>query len=241
MANCYYVEDLDAVEAGESIALTGDEAHHASVVSRARTGERVRVGDGRGTMLDATFTAVDRNRTIVHVDEVHRVPAPTRTIGLAQALAKGDRAELAIQAATELGVDTIVPWSASRSVVRWDGDRGERALGRWRTIVREAGKQSIRPWLPVVAQPMQTSGIAALADSWQLVVLEPTATVSIREVDQARNIMLIVGPEGGITHDELAILDAAGAVSVRIGNAVLRTSTAGPAAIAALSVIGGRW
>lgn len=234
MAHCYYVDELD-VEAGDRVVLGPEDARHAATVSRARVGERVLVADGRGTLCHAEFAEV-RPEVVLVVRSVRHEPAPTPRIGLAQALAKGDRAELAIQAATELGVDAIVPWQASRSIVAWKGDKSAKALARWRTIVREAGKQSLRAHVPEVLEVVDTASLAALASTWRLVVLDPTgdATLSTLEPD-GRDMLLVVGPEGGIAPDELERL---GGERVRMGPHVVRTSTAGPAAIAALAA---RW
>lgn len=241
MAHCYWHDALAGAAAGDLVTLTGDEAHHAAVVSRMRRGERVLVSDGRGVLAEGIIDRAERDGVDVVLQHVQLVDAPSPRIGLAQALAKGDRAELAVQASTELGVDALVPWQARRSVVQWKGERGEKSLERWRKVVREAGKQAIRPHLPEVAPVVDTTGLAALADEWQLVVLDPTAPVSIADVTFERDVLLIVGPEGGIEPAELEALDAAGATRVRMGDHVLRTSTAGLAAIAALSVRLGRW
>ncbi|WP_347757138.1 16S rRNA (uracil(1498)-N(3))-methyltransferase [Agrococcus sp. ProA11] len=241
MAHCYWHDALAGAAAGDVVTLTGDEAHHAAVVSRMRRGERVLVSDGRGALAEGVIDRAERDGVDVVLQHVALVAVPSPRIGLAQALAKGDRAELAVQASTELGVDALVPWQARRSVVQWKGERGEKSLERWRKVVREAGKQAIRPHLPEVTPVVDTGGLAALADTWQLVVLDPTAAVSIAEVTIDRDVLLIVGPEGGIDPAELEALDAAGATRVRMGDHVLRTSTAGLAAIAALSVRLGRW
>lgn len=241
MAHCYFLESLAGAAAGDLVTLAGEEAHHAAVVSRMRRGERVLVSDGAGVLAEGVIERAERDGVDVVLQRVELVPAPSPRIGLAQALAKGDRAELAVQAATELGVDAIVPWQARRSVVQWKGERGDKSLERWRKVVREAGKQAIRPRMPQVGAVVDTAGLAGLADVWQLIVLEPTASVSIADVPVERDLLLIVGPEGGIEPGELEALDAAGAVQARMGDHVLRTSTAGLAGLAALSVRLGRW
>lgn len=241
MAHCYWHDALAGAAAGDLITLTGEEAHHAAVVSRMRRGERVLLSDGAGVLAEGVIDRAEREGVDVVLQHVRVVEVPSPRIGLAQALAKGDRAELAVQASTELGVDAIVPWQARRSVVQWKGERGGKSLERWRKVVREAGKQAIRPRLPEVGAVVDTAGLAALAEHWQLVVLEPTASVSIAELPVERDVLLIVGPEGGIDAGELELLEAAGAVPVRMGDHVLRTSTAGLAGLAALSVRLGRW
>ena len=161
-----------------------------------------------------------------------------------QALAKGDRDELAVQAATELGVDAIVPWQAARSVSRWDA-KAEKGLARWRTIVREAAKQAHRPWIPEVEGVARLAEVVARAGDSRVLVLEPSAAERLTEVasvpSDARDVVLVVGPEGGIAPEELDALRDAGARVVRLGETVLRTSTAGAAAIAVISAATGRW
>jgi 16S rRNA (uracil1498-N3)-methyltransferase len=178
----------------------------------------------------------------LEVDEVVVEPAASPRLILVQALAKGDRDELAVQAATELGVDAIVPWQAARSVSRWEGPKAEKGRQRWASIVREAVKQSIRSWVPTVAPVTATAGLAAQLDGGRMLLLEPTATTALTElVSDGRDLALVVGPEGGIAPAELERLVAAGAEPVRLGASVLRTSTAGPAAIAVLNARLGRW
>jgi 16S rRNA (uracil1498-N3)-methyltransferase len=165
---------------------------------------------------------------------------------LVQALAKGDRDELAIQAATELGVAAVVPWQANRSIVRWTGAKIERGRERWASIVREASKQSIRAHVPRVYSLVSTMQLAAFAEEWDLFVLDPHARERLTVVDLpspqvGRPLALIVGPEGGVSDSEMALLAEAGARCVCLGEEVLRTSTAGPAAIAVLNAKLGRW
>lgn len=229
---------------GDEVVLTGAEAHHAAVVRRVRVGEEVTVGDGRGMWLVGTVADVAPKRVVVRVDARRQVPAASPRLVLAQALAKGDRDELAIQAATELGVDEVVPWQAARSVSRWSAEKAVKGVARWQGIVREAAKQAHRAWVPAVSEPVTTAQLARRADA-RLLVLEPTASIplSTRVFDDAgeRDIVLVVGPEGGIAPEELDALTDAGATLVRLGDTVLRTSTAGPAALALLNARLGRW
>ena len=148
---------------GDAVVLTGTEAHHAAAVRRVRVGEEVTVGDGRGTWLTGQCEAVTPREVVVRVTARADTPAPHPRIVLAQALAKGDRDELAVQAATELGVDEIVPWQAARSVSRWDAAKAEKGRARWSTIVREAAKQAHRAWIPEVAPLATTASLAERA------------------------------------------------------------------------------
>ena len=236
MSNAVYLApSLD----GDLVVLDGPEGHHAATVKRTRVGEVVDLVDGRGTRCTGAVTAATKDSLTVAVTARVHEPAPEPRVTLVQALAKGDRGELAVETATEVGVDVIVPWRASRSVTRWEGERGEKALGRWRATAREAAKQSRRAWFPAVLDPVATSGIASLPGV--LLVLHESAEAPLSGVPLRGDVVLVVGPEGGISDDELAQLLEAGGTAVRLGDSVLRTSTAGAAAIAVVSARTGRW
>lgn len=242
MALHFLVESSTDAAVGDLVSLTGAEAKHAAVVRRLRVGEAVTVGDGAGAWLAGTAEEVSPARVDVRIAERVEHPAPTPRIVLVQALAKGDRDELAVQAACELGVDEIVPWQASRSVSRWEGPKAAKGRERWATIVREAAKQAHRAWLPDVVAPVSTTQLAERAREQRVLLLDPTAPVRLSEIEpDDRDLVLVVGPEGGISEEELRRLTEAGAERVLLGDTVLRTSTAGPAAIAVLSVALGRW
>ncbi|MER3389911.1 MAG: 16S rRNA (uracil(1498)-N(3))-methyltransferase [Microcella sp.] len=248
----FYLDDslaaqLEAAGGGPEavVALRGPDARHAVTVARVRPGESLRLGDGAGLVLHGTVTDVDSAELRLRVHEVERHALPTPRILLAQALAKGDRDELAVQAATELGVAGVIPWQAARSVSRWEGAKVAKGVARWSSIVREASKQSLRPWLPEVEQLVSTAPLAARASGAVMIVLDtaaerPLSSVTAAELGEG-DLVLAVGPEGGIADAELAQLEAAGALRVRLGDTVLRTSTAGPAAIALLNAALGRW
>ena len=202
----------------------------------------VEASTGAGVWLAGSAEAVSPSLVEVRIAERIEHPSPSPRIVLVQALAKGDRDELAVQAACELGVDEVVPWQASRSVSRWEGPKAVKGRERWATIVREAAKQAHRPWVPAVTAPVSTTQLAKRASTERLLLLDPTASVRLSEVvPDERDLVLVVGPEGGISEEELARLSDAGAERVLLGDTVLRTSTAGPAAIAVLSVALGRW
>lgn len=242
MALHFLVESSSDAAVGDLVSLTGAEAKHAAVVRRLRVGEAATVGDGSGVWLTGVAEEVSPSRVDVRVAERVEQPAPTPRIVLVQALAKGDRDELAVQAACELGVDEIVPWQASRSVSRWEGPKAVKGRERWASIVREAAKQAHRAWLPQVVPPVSTKQLAQRVDSQRVLLLDPTASVRLSEIEpDGRDLVLVVGPEGGISAEELQRLTDAGAERVLLGDTVLRTSTAGPAAIAVLSVALGRW
>ncbi|MGL3151744.1 16S rRNA (uracil(1498)-N(3))-methyltransferase [Microbacterium sp. A82] len=242
MALHFLVEGSSSVAVGETVSLTGAEAKHAAVVRRLRVGESVTIGDGSGVWLEGTVTDVSASRVDVDIAARTEAEIPDVRLVLVQALAKGDRDELAVQAACELGVDDIVPWQASRSISRWEGPKAAKGRERWASIVREAAKQAHRAWVPPVSAPLTTAQLIARAEGKRMLVLDPTATVRLSSVAaDHRDILLVVGPEGGISPEELQKFEAAGAERVLLGNTVLRTSTAGPAAIAVLSAALGRW
>jgi 16S rRNA (uracil1498-N3)-methyltransferase len=242
MASLYLLPAAEApdVVVGSVVQVTGDEARHAITVARVRVGERISVSDGDGLMATGAVTSTDGGVVTVEVESAARHPAPVPELWLVQALAKGDRDELAVQAATELGVSGVIPWAAERSISRWEGAKAAKGRERWTSIVREASKQSIRSRVPVV-DPIATT-VALTKLPGRILVLEPDATTRLTEVPlDGERITLVVGPEGGIAPRELDTLAAAGATLVRLGSEVLRTSTAGPAALAVLNARLGRW
>ncbi|WP_168915608.1 16S rRNA (uracil(1498)-N(3))-methyltransferase [Microcella flavibacter] len=259
MAHFYLDESLIApATVGETVALRGQDARHAVTVARLRTGERVALGDGAGLVVEGEVVRSDPAEVLLRAESIVREPVPSPRLVLVQALAKGDRDELAVQAATELGVDGVQPWQAARSVSRWEGAKAEKGRARWQTIVREASKQAVRAHVPPVAPVVGTAALARRLGepgepgaSTLALVLDPLGDAALAALDRSAligegaddvtEILLVVGPEGGIAPEELAALEAAGARRVRLGATVLRTSTAGPAAIAVLSAALGRW
>ncbi|OII09235.1 16S rRNA (uracil(1498)-N(3))-methyltransferase [Curtobacterium sp. MCBA15_008] len=251
MASLYLVGSLDGVAVGDSVPLDGAEGRHAVAVARVRVGETLRLSDGRGTVVTGAVSTLGRDTLEVLVAAVEFAPKQRPSLTLVQALAKGGRDEMAVQAATEIGVDRIVPWSAARSVSRWDGAKVEKGRARWDAIAHEASKQAIRSRVPVVEAPVTTAGLAGLAGDGAaagarraVLVLDPVGDVRLSAWEPPAGvdeIVLVVGPEGGIDGSEFDRLVDAGAVRVRLGDTVLRTSTAGPAALAVLQTRLGRW
>ena len=234
---------VQALPAGSVLTLDGPEGHHAAAVARLRVGERLILGDGRGATALAVVQAVGKSTLSVSLHERRYEQLPSPRLVVAQAIAKGDRGELAVQAMTEVGVDEIVPWAASRSVAVWRGERGAKSRDRWEATAREAAKQARRAWVPQVAPgPVSTSTLAARPAA-AVFVLHEAASIPLTSVDlpSSGDIVVVVGPEGGISDDELAALQVVGAVPVRLGSSVLRTSTAGTAALCVLSARLGRW
>jgi 16S rRNA (uracil1498-N3)-methyltransferase len=227
-------EKLASVKPGDVVLLDGDEGRHAADVRRLRAGEAVDVSDGRGLVVHGDVAEVGRGRVTVAVRERVVVPPREPRFVVVQALAKGGRDEDAVEAMTEVGVDEVVGWQAARAVARWT----ERTAAKWQSTARAAAKQSRSPWVPVVSGPASTSQVAGrLRGAAVGVVLHESATRSLAslELPAAGEVVVVVGPEGGIADEELEDFRSAGAVECRLGDRVLRSSTAGVAALSVLS------
>ncbi|HEX5860939.1 MAG TPA: 16S rRNA (uracil(1498)-N(3))-methyltransferase [Nocardioides sp.] len=240
----HLVPSLADVSAGSVVTVGGDEAHHAVAVRRLRVGESVVLTDGLGTTAGGVVAATGRRMFEVTVSSISSAPAPEPSVVVVQALPKGDRGELAVEMLTEVGVSSVVPWAAARCVAVWRGERAAKSLTRWRSTAREAAKQARRSWFPAVEELASTSDVAALLGSVDLaVVLHEDASVPLTslQVPATGMVAVVVGPEGGLTDEEVATFSAGGATPVRLGAEVLRTSTAGVAAVSALLARTSRW
>ena len=252
----FYIDVLPAV--GELAIVDGDEGFHAANVRRTRSGEHLDLGDGAGTLAHCIVEDVAKGRLSARVQSLHLVQRRTPTVTIVQALPKSERSELAIELATEVGADRFLAWQASRCVARWDGSQKvDRGLRRWAAVARSAARQSRRPYIPavdgVVATAELVDRVRAAPPSTVLVLHEsatrplasatrPLASATAADLEMpADALTLVIGPEGGITDEELAALTDAGAVAVRLGPTVLRTSTAAAVALGALGVLTTRW
>lgn len=226
---------------GSKVELGGSEGKHAASVRRIRAGEAIQLTDGNGLRVRGEVSEVLPKSLIVEVKDVSRDSAPENQITLIQALAKGDRDELAIQAATELGVMGVIPWQAERSISRWDAAKATKGQSRWQLICDEAAKQSLRTQFPKVDKAMNTDSlISAFSQFDRIVVLDPTAGKGLATLGAFIGALaIVVGPEGGIADEELSRFEQAGAIRVHLGESILRTSTAGVVAIAAMQALTG--
>ena len=235
---------VDAVPGPGPFVLDGAQGRHASVVRRVRPGEVLALTDGAGRIAAATVVAAGRGTLDLLVQPAVTVPAPAVRVTLVQALPKGERSELAVELATEAGVDALVPWAAAHCVARWLDDKADRGVARWQAVASEAAKQSRRAFVPGVAPLASTATVVELIRSAAATLVlheagsEPLRTARL-PVDG--ELVLVVGPEGGLTAQELAAFSAAGAQVVRLGPEVLRTSTAAAVALGALGALTGRW
>lgn len=241
MRSLFYVDAVPGV--GDVVVVDGDEGFHAANVRRTRRGEQLDLSDGAGTVAHCEVTEVAKGRLSARVLDRRVVAPPSPIVTVAQALPKSDRSELAIELATEAGADAFVAWQAARCVARWDGAaRVDKGLRRWQAVARAASRQSRRPHIPTVDGVVTTAQLAAGAGPTTL-VLHESATTSLTELPlaEAVSLTLVVGPEGGVAEEELAALTEAGALAVRLGPTVLRTSTAAAVALGALGVLTSRW
>jgi len=235
---------VDTMPAAGEFRLTGPEGRHAAAVRRLRIGETLVLTDGLGRYAAGTVLAVGRGELTVDLGASRMTERPAVRVTLVQALPKGDRGELAVELATEAGVDEIVPWAASRCVARWTADRADRGHARWQNAAREAAKQSRRSYVPVVHELATTAAVLArIRGAAGAVLLHEAAELPLTaaQLPVEGELLLVVGPEGGISDDELLGFREAGAAAVRLGPEVLRTSTAGAVALGALGVLTGRW
>ncbi|MEE3017322.1 MAG: 16S rRNA (uracil(1498)-N(3))-methyltransferase [Actinomycetota bacterium] len=233
------------VRVGGEFVLDGPEGWHAVAVQRVRAGEMIQCVDGCGRRITGSVTTVHpSDSATITVTAVTDEPEPMPQITAVQAIAKGDRGERAVQMLTEAGIDAIVPWQAEKSVARWDETKATKNRGKWATTAREATKQARRSRVPRV-DPVTTSGGVAelIAASAVALVLGEQASVQLTSIaaEAARDIMLVIGPEGGLSDNERGQFTDAGAHLVQLGPSVLRTSTAGIAALSVLSAQIGRW
>ncbi|MGJ6979581.1 16S rRNA (uracil(1498)-N(3))-methyltransferase [Aestuariimicrobium soli] len=250
MTDPLFLGEIAGARVGSRVDLVGDEGRHAAVVKRLRVGESVLVADGHGSAVRGTVTETGKHGLALEVTELLQTPEPPVRFRAVQALAKGDRGELAIELLTEIGCDEIVAWQSHRSIVRWDA-KVDKGLAKWAATAREATKQSRRFRVPHVgAEVLTTKQLAAAlagagtgerSDDDLTLVLHEDATEPLTELTlpTTGRITVIVGPEGGIAPEELELLTRAGARPVVISDGVLRSSTAAAVAIAQLRALAG--
>jgi 16S rRNA (uracil1498-N3)-methyltransferase len=242
----YLVAQSARLIPGATITIDGPEAQHAVKVARLRIGERVKVTNGHGTIATVEATDVASHQAVATVIDTEHHAALSPPVWLVQALAKGGRDEQAVEQAIELGVSRIIPWQAERSVSVWrDEGKKEKGRERWARIVTEAAKQSLQPYLATVDALFSTDDVCTLPGESSLIALDPDSSQQLSDLvvtlPADRPIALVVGPEGGISEAEMEHLVGAGAMTARLGPTVLRTSTAGPVAVALTMASRGMW
>ncbi|MBJ8342289.1 16S rRNA (uracil(1498)-N(3))-methyltransferase [Antrihabitans sp. YC3-6] len=244
-ATVFYLDPLPDV--GGIAVLDGDEGHHAATVRRIRVGERLTLSDGRGGIAETEVVAAQRDRLELAVHTRSEAQRPRPYVTLVQALPKSERSELAVELATEAGIDAIVPWQASRCVARWEGMKAGKGVAKWRATALSAARQSRRVFVPPVSELSNTAAVEKLIDDvvrrgGVAVLLHESAAAPFASLSLAvDDVVLVVGPEGGLDDRELDRFTAAGAVTALLGPTVLRTSTAAAVALGALGALTSRW
>jgi 16S rRNA (uracil1498-N3)-methyltransferase len=231
-------------KAGSKIKIAGAEAKHAISVRRLQVGEAISVSDGQGQKARGKVSQLSKDFLELNVESVENIERPKPQLILVQALAKGDRDEMAVQACTELGIQKVIPWQSERSVSIWKPEKQDRHRLRWQTIATEAAKQSLRPFIPEVEQVLATRELTERLKQFDLtLVLDPTSSTSLTSVPLSghQSIAIVVGPEGGISPEELGQFGSAGLSLVGLGSGILRTSTAGVAVVSYLQATLGNW
>jgi len=229
---------------GSKIKIAGAEAKHAMSVRRLQIGEAIAVSDGQGQKARGKVSQLSKEFLEIDVESIETIERPKPQLVLVQALAKGDRDEMAVQACTELGIQTVIPWQSERSVSIWKPEKQDKQRLRWQTIATEAAKQSLRPFIPAVEKVLGTEELVERLKKFDLtLVLDPTSSAPLTGVPLTghHSIAIVVGPEGGISPEELERFRSAGLSLVGLGSGILRTSTAGVAVVSYLQATLGNW
>jgi 16S rRNA (uracil1498-N3)-methyltransferase len=230
------------ISGSSHLTVVGDEAHHAVAVTRLGVGDGVLISDGAGNWASGTITSTEKKSFTLSISERGSAPASAPQLTLVQALPKSDRIKEALELLVEAGADRIIPWAASRSISKWQED----SLPKWQNTVQAATKQSRRYFIPQVDSVCSTKDLLARFSGSRTLVLHESGTQRISQVvdhswSQSEEIFLLIGPEGGITPEELEDFQNAGALIVSMGEPVFRSAHAGVAALSAVQALIGRW
>jgi 16S rRNA (uracil1498-N3)-methyltransferase len=239
MLSLFFVPEIGG---SSQLTVTGDEAHHAVAVTRLGVGDEVLISDGAGNWASGTITSTEKKSFTLSISERGTAPASAPQLTLVQALPKSDRIKEALELLVEAGADRIIPWAASRSISKWQED----SLAKWQNTVQAATKQSRRYFIPAVENIYSTKDLIAQLSGSRILILHESATQRISQVvdlswSQSQEIFMIIGPEGGITPEELVDFQSAGALIVSMGEPVFRSAHAGVAALSAVQSLIGRW
>jgi 16S rRNA (uracil1498-N3)-methyltransferase len=238
MLSLFFVDQLST---GQTQELSGDEGHHAVSVMRLSVGEQIKIADGSGNWVSGTITEVNKRSLKIDVAQRGNAQAGKPELVVVQAVTKSDRTKEMLELLTVGGADQIIPWQAERCISKWQSDSAQ----KWMSSIKESAKQARRVKLPILADEVTTSQLVKLFQSTdKVVILHEGAMNGISQLNLSNNlerIILIIGPEGGISDAEISQLENAGAVTARLGDLVLRSAHAGFAALAAIQSSIGRW
>ncbi len=231
---CYTPQPLTA---GQLVSLDRRNLHHLVNVLRVRNGDDCVLFNGDGNDYPGTLTAVSRDHAEVQISECHpNNNEPSCRITLAQAISKGERMDWVMQKATELGVHEILPLVTARTTVQLNGARLQKRLAHWQAIVTGACEQCGRARLPVVHEPLALKNIQLNPDQTGLVLQPGSDRHLLQAAGDAQQLFMVIGPEGGLSDDEIAILNNKGLTAAGLGTRILRTETAAMAALAVLNL-----
>ncbi len=244
----FFASEAAQAVAGQRLVLGEEVAGHAVRVRRLGPGDELELVDGAGSRVRATIADASATAVSVDVTSATRSSPPTPRLVLVQALAKGDRDLQAIEQATEIGVDEVVPWSAERSIADWPEKKRHKMAAKWENLLRAASLQARRSRFPHLHELARGTRLASTLGAADLVfVLHETAELRLSQAlaepraTAVERIVLVVGPEGGVSDAELAALTAAGATPVLLGRTILRSSSAGPAGLVMAQCALDRW
>jgi 16S rRNA (uracil1498-N3)-methyltransferase len=229
MLQLFFVDDLTTPK------LDGENAHHADRVLRMKAGESLLVSDGAGKWAKCEITVITKKEVELKVIESGFEESASPKISVLQAIPKNDRARETVELLTAAGVSNIYPWQAQRAI----GKESE----KWGIAAIEASKQSRRFYIPKVSNKLDTnSALELFKDFDQVLICHESAELKISDaVKPAANTLIVIGPEGGITDEELSLFEYAGARVIKLGRPVLRSAHAGIAAISAVSALMQVW
>lgn len=229
MLQLFFVDEISTPK------LDGDNAHHADRVLRMKAGESLLVSDGAGNWAKCEITAITKKDVDLKIIESGFEESSSPKISVLQAIPKNDRARETVELLTAAGVSNIYPWQAQRAIGK-ESDK-------WRVAAIEASKQSRRFYIPQVTTKLDTSSALELFKKYdQVLVCHESAITKLSEVlKPALNTLIVIGPEGGITDEELSVFESAGAKVIKLGRPVLRSAHAGIAAISAVSALMQVW
>jgi 16S rRNA (uracil1498-N3)-methyltransferase len=232
---------VDQISSGSTQELSGDEGHHAVKVMRLQFGEQIKIADKLGNWVSGAITEVGKKSLKIDISERGNAEHLKPELILVQAVTKSDRTKEMLELLTVAGADQIIPWQAQRCISKWKSD----STDKWLTTIKESAKQARRVKLPVLSDAVTTNQLVKLFQAEdQIIVLHESAQLNLSQfkfVEKTKRIFIIIGPEGGISEDEIAQLTSAKAVVVRMGENVLRSAHAGFAALSGIQTLIGRW
>ena len=232
---------VDQISSGSTQELSGDEGHHAVKVMRLQIGEQIKIADNLGNWVSGAITEVGKKSLKINVSERGNAEHLKPELILVQAVTKSDRTKEMLELLTVAGADQIIPWQAQRCISKWKSD----STDKWLTTIKESAKQARRVKLPVLSDAVTTNQLVKLFQAEdQIIVLHESAQLNLSQfnfVEYTKRILIVIGPEGGISEEEIAQLTSAKAVVVRMGENVLRSAHAGFAALSGIQTLIGRW